>query len=76
MFNVKDLEDAAQAMKKLGTKFPKAVKVTTIFAEYLKAITPPLPEKPDGFINGIVGRWDSIPIEIDDEIDGLYEFVY
>ena len=76
MFNVKDLEDAAQAMQDLGTKFPKALKVTTAFAEYLIATTPPLPERPDGFIDGTVGRFDSTPIIIDDEINGLYEFVY
>ena len=76
MINVKDLEDAAQAMQKLGTKFPKAIKVTTAFAEYLKATTPPLPERPGNLANGIVGRFDGVPIEIDDEIDGPYEFVY
>ena len=54
----------------------KKIKVTTAFAEHLKATTPPLPERPSEFTNGYIGHWDAVPIEIDDEIDGLYEFVY
>ena len=76
MFNTKNLEDAAQAMQKLETKFPKVIKVTTAFADYLKATTLPLPERPNDLTDGWVGHWDGVPIEVDDEIDGLYEFVY
>ena len=76
MINVEDLEDVVQAMQKLRTEFPKKIKVTTAFAEYLKATTPPLPERPDKLLGGIIGHFPGVPIEIDDEIDGLYELVY
>ena len=57
-------------------KIPKKIKVTTAFAEDLKAIIPPLPERPSRLPDGVVGRFPGITIEIDDEIDGRYEFVY
>lgn len=76
MFNVKDLEDAAQAMQKLGPKLPKGIKVTTQFADYLDANTPKLEDKLPDNHNGFIGRFDGLPVEIDDEIDGNYEIIY
>lgn len=52
------------------------IKVTTEFAHYLKQTIPPLQEKPNRLTDGIVGHFTGVPIEIDDDIDGLYEFVY
>lgn len=76
MINVEDLEDVVQAMQKLRTEFPKKIKVTTAFAEYLKATIPPFKEQPNKLTDGIVGYFPGVPIEIDEEIDGLYELVY
>lgn len=52
------------------------IKVTTEFAHYLKQTVPPLPKKPNRLPDGIVGHFPNVPIEIDDDIDGLYELVF
>lgn len=52
------------------------IKVTTEFAHYLKQTVPPLPEKPSKWADGIVGHFTGVPVEIDDDIDGLYELVF
>ena len=53
------------------------IKVTTEFANYLKQTIPTLPERPSKLPYGVVvGHFTGVPIEIDDEIDGLYEFVF
>lgn len=52
------------------------IKVTTEFAKYLKQNVQPLPEKPNRLPYGIVGHFTGVPIEIDDDIDGHYEFVF
>ena len=62
--------------KEINDNKPKKIKVTTAFAEYLKATTPLLPERPNKLTGGIIGHFPGTPIEIDDEIDGHYEFVY
>ena len=74
MLNVKDLEDAIFAMQ--GPKLPKGIKVTTLFARYLESAYSPLEHKPTKHYDGFIGYYTGIPIEIDDEIDGPYEFVY
>lgn len=74
MFNVKDLEDAIFAMQQ-GPKLPKGIKVTSFFWNYLKNAETPFEAKRAEFsamFNGHMG----LPVEIDDEIDGPYEFVY
>ena len=54
----------------------KKIKVTKEFAVALMK-SAKLEEKPSEFYSGgIIGRYDMYLIEIDDEIDGLYEFVY
>ena len=52
------------------------IKVTTEFAHYLKQTIPTLPKRPNRLPDGIVGHFTGVPIEIDDDIDGLYEFVF
>lgn len=52
------------------------IKVTTEFAHYLKQTIPTLPENPNRLTNGPVGYFTGVPVEIDDDIDGLYEFVF
>ena len=68
MFDVKDLEDVISAMQ--NPKFPKKVKVTKQFWDYLESESGFKP--PEGYISYYMG----LPIEIDDEIDGFYEIVY
>ena len=52
------------------------IKVTTEFAHYLKQTIPPLPKKPNRLTYSPVESFASVPVEIDDEIDGLYELVF
>lgn len=51
----------------------KKIKVTSEFAQALMKSTE-FEEKP--YSGGITGLFDGVPIEIDDDIDGLYELVY
>lgn len=67
MFNVKDLEDAIFAMQ--GPKLPRGIKVTTEMWHYLETLTP-------GYAPKYGAHYMGLPIEIDDEINGLYEIVY
>ena len=54
----------------------KKIKITKEFAITLMK-NANFEEKPSEFYSGgITCRFDGVPIEIDDEIDGLYEFVY
>lgn len=57
---------------------PKMVKITSRFAEYLNKQGVEFAEIPDELPKDvIVGRYDYIPIEIDDTIDDYYyELVY
>ena len=59
-------------------KILKKIKVTTEFAYCLDKSIDPLPQyEPHKFYPGVPGwYYQGVPIEIDDEIDGLYEFVY
>lgn len=74
MINVSDLHKLSLTMQ--DYKLVKKIKVTTQFADYLDANIPKLEDKFPDNCNGFIGRFDGIPVEIDDEIDGLYEFVY
>lgn len=54
----------------------KKIKVTKEFAVALMK-NAKFEDKPKpSYSGGIIGRYDMYLIEIDDEIDGLYEFVY
>lgn len=69
MFNVKDLEVATQLLRSMP-KIPKKIKVTTEFWHDLKSrYCSELPEE-------YVAKCPSLPVEIDDEIDGYYEIIY
>ena len=73
MFNIKDLEDTILAMQE--PKLPKGIKITSFFWNYLKHAESPFESKCAEFsamFNGYMG----LPVEIDDEIDDLYDFVY
>lgn len=54
----------------------KKIKVTSDFAVALMK-SAKFEEKPsESYSDGIIGRYDMCLIEIDDDIDGPYEFVY
>lgn len=57
----------------------KKIKVTTQFANYLEQTCHPifLEVEEQTKFKGVIGRFDSIPIEIDDTIENeYYELVY
>ncbi len=57
-------------------KCVKKVKVSSALFTYLKSISDPFGMGPSTIPEGKTAYWTGIPIEIDDEIDGYYEFVY
>ena len=57
-------------------KCVKKVKVSSALFDYLKAISDPFGLGPSKIPEGKMDYWTGIPIEVDDEIDGHYEFVY
>lgn len=57
-------------------KCVKKMKVSPGFFAYLKAISDPFGLGPSVIPEGKTAYWTGIPVEIDDEIDGYYEFVY
>ena len=69
MITVKELQEMIQVMPTI--KLPKKLKVTTRFWRDFKSEFE-LDESRKGYIFSAYG----FPVEIDDEIDGLYEFVY
>ena len=52
------------------------IKVTTEFAHYPKQTVPTLPKNPNRLTYSPVESFTGVPVEIDDEIDSLYEFVF
>lgn len=74
MINVEDLREITNEL--YNYKSVKKIKVTTEFAraltEHAKFEDKPIESRTDG----IIGHWDWYLVEIDDEIDGLYEIVY
>lgn len=74
MINIEDLQEVTNALHNYQPV--KKIKVTKEFAIALMK-SAKFEDKPDQFYNsGIIGRYDMCLIEIDDEIDGNYEFVY
>jgi hypothetical protein len=60
---------------------PKKIKLKSWFATYLDTFIPTIVEDPSqneiAKAAGVTGRWDGIPIEIDDTIENeYYELVY
>ena len=76
MINVETLNNLISEMQR--GKILKKIKVTTAFAYQLDRSIDPLPQyKPHKFYPGVPGwYYQGVPVEIDDEIDGPYEFVY
>ena len=74
MINVEDLREITNEL--CNYKSIKKIKVTTEFAQAL-AEHAKLEDKPiESCTDGIIRHWDWYLVEIDDEIDGLYEIVY
>lgn len=75
MINVETLNNIISEMQ--SVKILKKIKVTTAFANYLDRLFPPLPHyEPNKFYAGMLCEYQGIPVEIDDKIDGPYEFVF
>jgi hypothetical protein len=59
---------------------PRKIKITSRFSAYLDAVCQTVFEEPQNEFAkaaGTIGRWDGIPIEIDDTIENeYYELVY
>lgn len=75
MINVETLNNIISEMQR--DKILKKIKVTTAFAYCLDRMVEPLPHyEPNKFYSGMLVEYQGVPVEIDDEIDGPYEFVY
>ena len=74
--NVETFNNIISTMQRC--KILKKIKVTTAFAYCLERSIEPLPfYEPNKFYAGMSDLWyQGVPVEIDDGIDGLYEFVY
>lgn len=57
-------------------KYLKKVKVSSTFFAHIKSASNPLGTGPSTIPEGKTAYWTGVPIEVDDEIDGHYEFVY
>ena len=76
---IKDLQASINSAFSLDPR-PRKIKITSKAAEYLDAVCETVFEEPPNELAkaiGTIGRWDGIPIEIDDTIeDEYYKFVY
>lgn len=54
----------------------KLIKISSKCAQYIDSQPSPFVGKPSELSNGVIGRWESCPIEVDDTIDGDYEIVW
>ena len=57
------------------TRFPKKIKLRSSLAAQIPKIVED-PPKREHIANGVIGQFTGIPVEIDDTIEGYYEFVY
>ena len=73
-----DHEKINKALSEFNQVIPDGIKVTTEFARCLERSINPLPQyEQHKFYPGRYGLYyQGITIEIDDEIDGPYEFVF
>ena len=76
MINAETLNNIISEMQR--DKILKKIKVTTAFAYRLDRSIGPLPQyEPHKFYPGVHGwYYQGVPVEIDDDVDGLYEFIY
>ena len=76
MSQMLDPDKINKALSEFNRVIPTGIKVTTEFAHYLKQTVPTLPEKPNILTYIPVESFAGVPVEIDDEIDDHYEFVF
>jgi len=74
MNNIEDLQEVTFTLR--NYKPVKKIKVTKEFAVALMNSAKLEENLSDFYDRGIIGHYDMYLIEIDDKIDGLYEFVY
>ena len=77
---IKDLQDTIRFLFSLNP-LPRKIKITSAFSAYLDTVCETVFEEPHqnelARAAGTIGRWDGIPIEIDDTIENeYYELVY
>jgi hypothetical protein len=77
---IKDLQDSIHSVFSFDP-LPRKIKITSKFNAYLDTACETVFEEPhqNEFARaaGTIGRWDGIPIEIDDTIENeYYEIVY
>jgi hypothetical protein len=76
---MKDIYNSMHSAFSLDT-LPRKIKITSKFNAYLDTVCETVFEEPPNEFaraTGTIGRWDGIPIEIDDTIENeYYELVY
>lgn len=77
---IKDLQDSLHSAFSFDP-LPRKIKITSKADKYLHAVCETVFAEPHqnelARAAGIIGRWDGIPIEIDDTIENeYYEIVY
>lgn len=77
---IKDLQASLNSAFSLDP-LPRKIKITSKFNAYLNTVCQTVFEEPPqnelARAAGVTGRWDGIPIEIDDTIENeYYELVY
>ena len=77
---IKDLQTSLRSAFSFDP-LPRKIKITSKFNAYLDTVCQTVFEEPTqnelARAAGVTGRWDSIPIEIDDTIENeYYELVY
>ena len=80
MNTIKDIYDSMHSAFSFNP-IPRKIKITSTFAAYLDTVCQTVFEEPHqnelARAAGVTGRWDGIPIEIDDTIENeYYEIVY
>ena len=70
-FNILDDYDLGSTLDKV-----EKVKISSKHAKYLDSLPSPFCDAFEKRLDGIVGRWDSTPIEVDDTIEGDIEIVW
>lgn len=79
MNTIKDIYDSMNSAFSFNP-IPRKIKITSKFNAYLHAVCDTVFEEPPNELAraaGVTGRWDGIPIEIDDTIENeYYEIVY
>jgi hypothetical protein len=76
---IKDLQTSLHSAFSFNP-LPRKIKITSKFNAYLDTVCETVFEEPPNEFaraTGVTGRWDGIPIEIDDTIENeYYELIY